>query len=79
MKIEISNMEEEIFRHYNVPEACWSDPVATWRIAQERAFDLNAGDDMEERVRRGFRAISKCSPYRLTEEFENLIGPNYEY
>jgi hypothetical protein len=44
-----------------------------YRMCVEKAFIENLEGPHVEALRRAYRAISKCNPYRCTKEFEKLL------
>lgn len=50
------------------------DPVVLYRMCVVKAFMENQSGPHVEALRRGYNAITFCSPYRKTEEFEKLIA-----
>jgi hypothetical protein len=52
------------------------EPYVFYRLASEHVFLNNLSGNHVEALRRGYNAFVKCSPYRLTKEYEELI--NYE-
>ncbi len=49
-------------------------PAIIWRTMAEKAFLSGASGPEVEAVRRGLIAINNANPYRLTDEFEELIA-----
>ena len=46
---------------------------SVYRIAVEKCFIEDLKGPNVEALRRAYKAINKCNPYRMTPEFEELI------
>lgn len=47
--------------------------TALYRMAVEEHFIKNTQNKYADSLRRCYKAIQSCSPYRLTKEFDDLI------
>ncbi len=72
---QYSDNEKRLFKHFGyeyllTTTLCASD---IYRLCVEEAFIKDMKGPEVEALRRGYKALNNCNPYRMTPEFEMLI------
>lgn len=50
------------------------EPLRLYRLCVEKAFINNWSGPHIEALRKGFKSLGDCYPYRMTKEFDDLIA-----
>jgi hypothetical protein len=75
--MEFSKNEMVLVEHYgfsHLIESCSLDEISIYRMMVDRAFSTNDMTSYADALRAAWTAIQNGSCYRMTEEFEAMIG-----
>jgi len=73
-KPEYSNAEQEMFDALGMSHlAEFMEPYWLYQEAMKTVFMDDAIGTAVEALRRGFKAMQNCKPYRMTPEFDALV------
>jgi hypothetical protein len=76
MNNHYSPAEIKLFTAFGYENFSNFDEVPLYRICVEKAFTENLQGPHVEALRRAYKAIMHCHPYRHTPEFEELLQWN---
>ena len=68
-----SEKEKKLIEHFGYSDLIHVVPSVLYEIIAMDCFMKNKQGREVDSVRKCLSAIKNCNPYRLTEEFENLI------
>ena len=72
--IQYSQKEQELFTSLGYKDLLTQEPVVLYRMVAINLFKQGKTGDLVDSVRRCLNAIDNGTPYRLTKEFDDLIG-----
>jgi len=73
MKPEYSQKEQELFTALGYKDLLIQEPVVLYRMVALNLFKQDENGVLVDSIRRCLNAIDTGTPYRLTEEFDELI------
>jgi len=71
--MKYSDKEQRLFYNLRFEDFLNQEPAVAYRTLALHCFSKNLQNYLADNVRRCYLALQKGSPYRLTEEFDNLI------
>jgi len=70
---QYSKKEQELFTALGYSDLLTQEPVVLYRMVALNMFKEGNSGILVDNIRRCLNAIDKGEPYRLTEEFDDLI------
>jgi hypothetical protein len=68
-----STKEIQLMEKLGYGDFIYQEPAVTYRTLAIHCFVKNLSDPLADSVRRCYIAMQEGNPYRLTEDFDNLI------
>jgi hypothetical protein len=76
--MKYSNKEQQLINALHFGDFLNQEPAVTYRTLALHCFSQGLQGYLAESVRKCYNAMVNSYPYRLTEEFDNLITLSYE-
>jgi hypothetical protein len=76
--MKYSNKEQQLINALHFGDFLNQEPAVTYRTLALHCFSKGLQGYLAESVRKCYNAMVNSYPYRLTEEFDNLITLSYE-
>jgi hypothetical protein len=82
--MKYSNKEQQLINALHFGDFLNQEPATTYRTLALHCFSKGLQGSLADSVRRCYNAMTEGTPYRLTQEFDDLIEfpkeePEYEY
>jgi hypothetical protein len=74
-----SDKEQQLINALGFGDFLEQEPAVTYKVLALHCFSKDIHGHLADSVRRCYNAMTESNPYRLTEEFDNLIYfPQFE-